>query len=118
MSSQVVVIPPALWTIYKGDIGIILQATINTVAGVVKDLTGLTATLKVWTGNNPATLIINEAITVAAPATNGIVQWTVSSADQTALDVNLAGYNAQIVLTASGYQSHTNVFTIRVLQAA
>jgi hypothetical protein len=107
------------WTLQKGDYGVVKQATIMTLPpnSVVKDLSGLTATLIVWAGD-PSNPVLTVGINIVSPPTQGIVQWVVGQSDMETLEPLLTGYSAQIQFTAAGYQSTTKKFGIIVLQAA
>lgn len=96
----------------------VMPATIydSSGSGDPVDLSGQTVTLKVY-ASNPADPVLNETIAVTDAAA-GEVEWTVSQADITALDVNLNGYRAQLIVSSSGYVSPSYPFTLQVRQSA
>jgi len=102
------------WTVYSNDVGVLKQQTIVDSAGNMRDLTGLTATLKVYKPgfNDSSYQYLSVAITVNSPPSAGVVQWTVATADMNKLPVGR--YMAQIALTSSGYEEHSKSFMFYV----
>ena len=102
------------WTVFTNDLGVIKQQTIVDSAGNARDLTGLSATLKVYKpGFNDASYqYLSVGISVNNPPSTGVVQWTVASADMAKLPVG--DYMAQVVLTSAGYEEHSKSFMFYV----
>jgi hypothetical protein len=114
------IVTPTVVTLYKnatGDVGVTKTLNVINYDGSVKDLTGLSATLKVWDGD-PAQPLLTRAIFVLTPPNAGQAQWEVSSSDIAALPISYTGLKASIQFTATGYQDHTDPFTLVVAATA
>jgi hypothetical protein len=108
---------PAVWTIYKnatGDVGVVKTATIKNADGTLKDLTNLSMALKVWDGDPTQPILTSTNLANDGTPTDGVVNWTVSSADIAALPVRPDGLYAAIRFTAASYQDTTDPFVLVV----
>ena len=120
MSTTASPLPTALplidWTVYQNDVGVLKQQTIVDSTGNPRNLTGLTATLKIVKTGFESTGYVNATIpiTVLTPAA-GLVQWTVGPTDL--VNCPPDNYIAFIVLTTTGYEEHTRSFTLFVIAA-
>ncbi len=94
----------------KGNFGKPLTLTIKEGSGVM-DLTGLSATLKVWSGT---ALLLSRGLTVNSPQTQGKVTFTPLNTDFTGVGTFLA----EIALTGPSVEWDTKTFTISVLETA
>ena len=90
---------------YGEDVPFVIQKP----DGTAKDLTGLTATLKVWK-NDPATVIFSKTLTIT-DAVNGKCKWPVVSADMATLVpsglTNVETYHAEVELTSGSVRLST-----------
>jgi hypothetical protein len=116
-------VTPQIITIYKnatGDVGVLKSVTVlNSDNLTPKDITGLTMLLKVWDGDPAQPLLSSTNVANDGNPTDGVVNWTVSSADMTALPVNPDGLKVNIrFYTGATYQDTSDAFTLRVLPAA
>ena len=100
----------ASWVIREGSVGIERSAYLENQDGDPLDLTGLTATLKVWT-DDPDNPILTTLMTVIEPLL-GFVKWTISVSDSAKLPAGT--YLAEIELTSPGYIDSTDSFIISV----
>jgi hypothetical protein len=99
----------------KGNKGDPLSFSITNDDGTVKDLTGLTATFKVWSPGDPETLIVTSACTTGANPALGICTYTPGATDFT---VNNIRYEAEIELTETGVIINTISYRIVVQESA
>jgi hypothetical protein len=104
-----------------GDNGYAINFTLYTDNGdgtyTIKDLSSVTsATLKVYRRGASASVLLTKALTILNPASNGVVQWTLAASDTTTLGAG--SFQAEIQLTASGYQESTqDPFQLQVTDA-
>lgn len=98
----------AQWTLFQGDFGVVKTAQILNSDGTVKDLTSLTAKLKVTHGNPPSVDFTVNPLTVSGAPTNGTVLWTVGTADGGALAAGT--YTAEIQL----FQGSTYLESVQI----
>ena len=113
-------LPPALplisWTVYQNDVGVIKQQTIVDTFGGIRNLTGLSATLKIVKPGFQSTGYVNATIAITIPdPVHGLVQWIVGSTDLANCPPDT--YTAFIVFTTGGYEEHTRSFTLFVMPA-
>jgi hypothetical protein len=97
--------------IKKGTKGDPIVFPITDINGNVKDLSGLTATLKAWNPGDPETLIIDALCSTGADPTLGICTYTPVAGE---LDDNNVRYQAEIELTETGVIIGTETFKIVV----
>ena len=93
----------------KGDKGYYLVYPVTDSSGVAKDLTGYTATLKVWKPGDPETLILSGTCSLSVTPTDGIVSYLITATDFT---VGPVRYQAEIELTIVGVIESTETFKI------
>jgi BppU N-terminal domain len=107
----------ASWTIKQGDFGIDKVVIIQNSDGTPRDLTTLNAMLILWIDVPTNQIILEQPLSITDP-TNGVVTWSISSANTALLNANV--YNAEIRLTdnSSTYQEDTATFTLNVLESS
>ena len=93
------------------NFGVTFTFTIKNADGTLRDLSGLTLTLYVWTAEVTPTMLFSGTCT-ADPVLTGVCYYLVTPTDFTAIGV----YNAEIELTDSGtYLEDTDTFTINCI---
>ena len=99
------------WEVKKGNYGWQQQFTVKEKDGSVKDLTGYTVTLKVWSNS---TLKFSGECTLDADPTSGKCYYPVQN-----IDFNTAGsFLGELELTKAGEKLDTKTFTVFVGKTA
>jgi len=99
-------------SIPANDKGYYLNFTVQDSTGTAYNLTDYTITLKVWSTNQPGTLLTSGACSIVVAA-SGTCRYLV-----TATDFTIKGtYSAELELTKSGVIESTVSFTIEVKES-
>jgi len=119
LSSVVVNISNAV-SIKLGDYGFGINFTIYLDNGdgtfTLKDLTNLTATLKVYRAGAASTVLLSKSLSILNPPANGVCQWVVGATDTTV--IGAGNWSAEIQLTGAGYQESTSdPFQVQIVYA-
>jgi len=113
---------PNIWTLYKnatGDQGVIKTTTVQDADGSIKDLTSLSMVLQVWDGDPSQPLLSSTNVANDGTPADGVVNWTVSLTDITALPVKPEGLKVAIrFYVSTTYQDTTDPFTLVVKATA
>lgn len=99
-------------TIPKGDFGYDLNFTITDSDGTAYNLTGYTATLKVWAKGDPSTLTV-DAPTTLVVAASGTCKYEIVDGDFGSKGF----YNFELELTKAGAEESTQVYELEVTES-
>jgi len=99
------------WKIKKGNYGWNQKFTVKKTDDTVKDLTGYTVTLRVWSNS---TIKFSAECDLDADPTTGICYHTVTETD---FDT-IGNYFGELELTKTGEKVDCNTFTIQVVATA
>ena len=99
-------------TIPQNDYGFYLNFTITDSDGAAFNLTGYTASFKMWLANNPDDLIVDGACSIISAAA-GTCRYLAVDGDFDTIN----NYRAEIELTQAGVVESTDYFTIAVKES-